>query len=60
MDRTYEWITHEMFMQKLEELLDKESGSSLIQIPGLYEVCSEFFNNKVLEELEDERTEPLS
>ena len=50
MDRTYEWITHEMFMQKLEELLDKESGSSLIQIPGLYEVCSEFFNNKVLEE----------
>ncbi len=51
----HSWVTQEMFDKKLEELLDKETGGSLLMIPGLYEVVSEHFNNAVLEALEEER-----
>lgn len=47
-------ITPEMFLQKLEELLDDMTGEQLLMIPGLYEVVSEHLNDAVLEALEDD------
>jgi hypothetical protein len=44
-----------MFENKLEEILSRHTGDELLHIPGLYELVREEFNNKVLEELEDER-----
>ena len=38
----------EDFDAKLEELLDECTGADLLAIPGLYEVVSEHFNNKVI------------
>jgi len=51
----YSWVTDEMFENKLEEILSRHTGDELLHIPGLYELVREEFNNKVLEELEDER-----
>ncbi len=50
-------ISNEEFDRKLEEILDKMTGGQLLAIPGLYEVVSEFLNNKVIEELEREKHE---
>lgn len=47
-------ITNEQFDRKLAEILDRDRASSLLSIPGVYEVLSEEYNNQVLEELEDE------
>lgn len=41
----------EDFDEILEELLDKATGAQLLQMPGLYEVVSEHFNNEVLDEM---------
>lgn len=42
----------ERFDQILEELLDEENGSTLLAIPGIYEVVSEHFNNEVLSRMD--------
>ena len=51
----YDWVTQEMFNNKLAEILDQTDGDALLMIPGLYEVVSEHFNNDVIEALEEER-----
>lgn len=51
---TYKWVTSEMFDEKLAEMLEDETGESLLQIPRIYEIVSEHFNNEILEELEKE------
>jgi hypothetical protein len=53
----YDWITQEMFDKKLEELLDKETGNTLLSIPGVAEILIEHFNNDVLEALTNELDE---
>lgn len=53
----FDWVTQEMFDKKLGEILEQQAGT-LLSIPGMYEVVSEYFNNDVLRELESEREEP--
>ncbi len=53
-DGGFEFVTQELFDEKLEEILDEQTGSTLLAIPGLYEVVSEHFNNQVLDELKRE------
>lgn len=48
-------ISKEDFDRKLEEILDGETGASLLAIPGLYEVVSEYLNNEVLAALKLEQ-----
>ena len=51
----YDWITQEMFDDKLYETLDFVTAASLVTIPGIYEILSEYYNNQIIEELEMER-----
>ena len=51
----YEKMTQEDFNRILEEQLDKESGATLLAIPGIYEIVSEHFNNEVLAIWEEEQ-----
>ena len=51
----YSWVTTEMFDEKLQELVGKMTPDELMAMPGFYEIASEELNNKVLEELEEER-----
>lgn len=48
----YDWVTDEMFENKLNELANEED---LMNIPGVYELVQEHLNNDVLKELEKER-----
>ena len=54
LDNDFSWVTNDMFQEKLIEILDNQDGESLIMIPGLYEVVSEYVNNDVLEALEQQ------
>ena len=47
-------ITNNIFDRKLCEILDTQPASSLLSIPGIYEILAEYFNNDVLEELESD------
>jgi hypothetical protein len=57
MTKRYSWVTHDMFCDKLAELLDDMSGAAILLIPGVYEVLSEHLNNDVLSALSDERAD---
>jgi hypothetical protein len=50
-------ITQEAFDAKLAEIMDESPASSLLSIPGVYEAVSEYFNNDVLAELEEDHDE---
>ena len=55
---THEWITDEMFETKLREICHEEGVDFLLtHIPGVHEAVREYFNNDVIEELDDERQE---
>ena len=55
---THEWITDEMFDEKLREICHLEGSDFLVtHVPGVYEAVKEYFNNDVIEELDDERQE---
>jgi len=47
-------FSQEEFDAKLEEILDDQTGSSLLLIPGIYEIVSEHFNNEILEAMEED------
>ena len=51
---SYKWVSNEMFQEKLIELLDDETGESLLKIPGLSEIIKEHFEDEIFEELEEE------
>jgi hypothetical protein len=57
MANCYEKMTDKDFSRILEDVLNEETGGSLLSIPGLYEVVSEYFNNEVLSRWEDEQDE---
>ena len=44
-------ITTEDFDRVLAEVIDSENlkASTLLQVPGIYEILSEYYNNAVLE-----------
>jgi len=48
-------ITHEEFVDILQDILHEESVGELLTIPGIYEILSEEFNNEVLERYESEK-----
>ena len=55
---THDWITDEMFDEKLREICHVEGSDFLVtQVPGVYEAVKEYFNNDVIEELDEERQE---
>lgn len=56
----YEWVTDEMFDRKLAEILDKMSGGDILQVGSAYDVFSEALNNRVLDELMEERGTSVS
>ena len=49
----YSWITDEMFDEKIRELADKHGW----EVPGVFEIVREFYNNAALDELEQEKDE---
>lgn len=51
----FEWVTHEMFVEELKEILANEYAPDLLSIPGIYEVLAEHFNNEILTNLQRHR-----
>jgi len=45
-------ITQEQFDKILIEILNEYTGAQLLNIPGIYEIVSEEFNNEILERWE--------
>ena len=53
-------ISQQQFDETLQDILSEMKGSSLLDIPGVYEVVSEHFNNEVIRrilEIRDEEAE---
>lgn len=50
-------VTTEEFDAALTEILDQASAYELLQIPGLYEVVSEYYNNEAIKNALDAREE---
>lgn len=48
-------IPHEVFYNKLEEIVNEMSGDEVLMIPGIYEILAEELNNEVLEELQKDK-----
>jgi hypothetical protein len=46
-------VTQELFDDMLFKVIDEENASSLLAIPGVYELVSEEYNNEVLRRLEE-------
>lgn len=53
--KDYSWVTDEMFDRMLVDILDDTDSSEILAIPGVYDLVKEYFNNEVLEQLEEER-----
>jgi len=51
-------ITPEKFTEVLEDCI-KEHKGSLLDIPGVYEVLSEYFNNEVLKRIREEQQDEV-
>ena len=51
----YSWVTQEMFDNALQEYCSEMTVKQILDIPGIYEILSEYFNNEVLAELESNR-----
>lgn len=52
---SYKAMSTEDFNRILEEILSDYRGNQLLDIPGFYEIVSEYFNNDVLELWEEEQ-----
>jgi hypothetical protein len=50
----YEALTDTEFDRILTKKLDALRASQLLDIPGIYEICSEHFNNEILDDWEAE------
>ena len=48
-------MTQEEFYDILQDLVSACSASTLLSIPGIYEVLCEHFNNEVIERWEDKQ-----
>lgn len=56
----YAGLTQEVFSELLRDIVHEEnpSAADLLDIPGVYEAASEFYNNAVLERFEQENPAP--
>jgi len=50
----YSWVTDKMFNDKLQEFI-KRDVSQIMFIPNVYTSLADYYNNEVLELLEEER-----
>ena len=48
----YNSINSEQFFNRLADIINRDSASSLLDISGIYEILAEHFNNEVLESFE--------
>jgi hypothetical protein len=55
MKERYSWITDKMFDQRLIDIVESEPPSSWIYIPGVYECLAEYYNNQIIDDLQEER-----
>jgi hypothetical protein len=53
----YSTCSVEDFDKILSKIVDELPGSTLLTIPGIYEILSEYFNNDVLEEWKNKQLE---
>jgi hypothetical protein len=53
LDKNYSLVTSEIFDQFLRSVLDTKSIDDLLEIPGIYGILAEHFNNEVLEAWEE-------
>tara|TARA_R100000008_G_scaffold83928_2_gene70113 strand:- start:1147 stop:1413 length:267 start_codon:yes stop_codon:yes gene_type:complete len=53
----YSWVTDEVFDGALEEIIDALPASTILRIPGAYDVLKGALNNDVLASLEASRGE---
>lgn len=44
----------ELLAERIDGFCENRGGSAVLQIPGIYEIMSEYFNNEVLEAWEEE------
>ena len=51
--RAYQEITNEEFDKRLKETIE-DNASALLLIAGVYEIVSEYYNNDILEDYEDD------
>lgn len=51
------WVTTEMFDEELKEVLAGQTALEILDIPGIYEILSEHYNNEVLTNLQRHREE---
>jgi hypothetical protein len=53
-----EWVTDEMFDEKLQQLADRDGAGGALTIGDCYSEIRDHYNNEVLNELESERDQP--
>lgn len=51
----YGKMTHDDFVRILQDILDDTPANHLLDIPGIWEVLAEHYNNDVLQRWEDEQ-----
>ena len=49
----YDKLSNEVFDRILEERVARLSAAQILQVPGVYEIFSEYFNNTILEQWEN-------
>jgi len=54
MPKDYSWVTQEMFDEKLQELVECHAWQ-ILMIPDIYTLLVEYYNNEILELLEEEK-----
>jgi hypothetical protein len=53
----FSWVTDEVFEGELREVLSRLAPDDFLDIPGIYEIVAEHFNNEVLTNLQRHREE---
>jgi len=54
MVKDYSWVTQEMFDNKLQEIVECHAAQ-VIMIPDVYALLADYYNDEVLELLEEEK-----
>jgi hypothetical protein len=55
--KTYSWVTSDIFDTKLRDIVASMRAEEILDLPGVYEIVSEYLNNEVLKALEFEHDE---
>lgn len=58
MNADYSKMTDDNFIDYLMDILQEEGVTVIVQIPGVYEILSEYFNNEVLDAWAHDNPDP--